>query len=130
MAIKPSLSDHLSWLEEYSLYEDAWNLLDMNPEAVNSRSDTASNSPTSTPTKARGSLVDFFADDNSQNTVSGQRDQNSHAEKEKRSMHLFGLTVFALTARPERGRSRGREAGRVSEGVRLSRSAHPLFQGT
>ena len=84
IATKPSLSDHLLWLEEHGLYEDAWNLLERNPEAVNSRSDTTSNSPTSTPTKTQGSLVDFFADDSSQNTISGQRDQNSHAEKEKR----------------------------------------------
>ena len=84
IATKPSLSDHLSWLEEHNLYEDAWKLLERNPEAVNSRSDTASNSPSSTPTKAPGSLVDFFADDNSQITISGQRNPHSQAEREKR----------------------------------------------
>ena len=84
IATKPSLADHFSWLEEHSLYEDAWNLLERSPEAVNSQSDSASDSLPSTPTKTQGSLVDFFADDSSQITVSGQRNPQSQAEKEKR----------------------------------------------
>ena len=84
IATKPSLSDHLAWLESHNLYEDAWNLLDRNPEAVHGQSDRASDSSSSTPTETQGSLVDFFADDSSQTTVSGQRNPNSQAEKEKR----------------------------------------------
>ncbi len=84
IATKPSLSDHLTWLDEHGLYEDAWNLLDRNPEAVHSQSDRASESLSSTPTQTQGSLVDFFADDSSQHTVSAQRNPNSQAEKEKR----------------------------------------------
>lgn len=84
IATKPSLSDHLSWLDCHGLYEDAWNLLDRNPEAVHGQSDRPSDSPSSTPTKTQGSLVDFFADDSSQTTLSGQRNPNSQAEKEKR----------------------------------------------
>ncbi len=84
IATKPSLSDHLSWLDSHNFYEDAWNLLNRNPEAVHGQSDRVSDSPSSTPTKTQGSLVDFFADDSSQTTVSGQRNPNSQAEKEKR----------------------------------------------
>ena len=84
IATKPSLSDHLAWLDEHGLYEDAWNLLDRNPEAARSQPDTASESASSTPTKTQGSLVDFFADDSSQTTVSGQQNPNWQAEKEKR----------------------------------------------
>lgn len=84
MATKPSLSDHLSWLDSHNLYEDAWNLLERNPEAVHGQSDKASDSPSNTPTKTQGSLVDFFADDSSETTASGQRNPNSQAEKEKR----------------------------------------------
>ena len=110
IATKPSLSDHLKWLEEHSLYEDAWNLLERNPEVVNSRSDTASNSPTSTPTKTQGSLVEFFADDSSQNTISGQRDQNSHAEKEKR--RIGDQWVKQLVSREDWSKA-GRICGQV-----------------
>ena len=84
IATKPSLSDHLSWLEKHALFEDAWNLLDRNPEAVYGQSDRASDSPSSTPTNTQGSLIDFFADDSSQTTLSGQRNPNSQAEKQKR----------------------------------------------
>ncbi|KAL9134067.1 MAG: hypothetical protein Q9175_004754 [Cornicularia normoerica] len=84
VATKPSLFDHLSWLEKHSLYEDAWNLLNRNPEAVHGQSDRASDSPSSTPTKTQGSLVDFFGDDSSQTTLSGQPNPNSQAEKAKR----------------------------------------------
>ena len=84
IATKPSISDHLSWLDEHGLYEDAWNLLDRNPEAAQDQSDRASDSLSSTPTKTQGSLVDFFEDDSSQNTVTAQRNPYSRAEKEKR----------------------------------------------
>lgn len=84
IATKPSLSDHLVWLDSHNLYEDAWNLLDRNPDAVYSQPDRASGSSPSTPTETQGSLVDFFADDSSQTTVSGQRNLNWQAEKEKR----------------------------------------------
>ena len=84
IATKPSLFDHLSWLDEHALYEDAWKFLDRNPEAINDQSDRASDSTSSTPTKTQGSLIDFFADDSSQTTIPGQRNMNSKAEKEKR----------------------------------------------
>lgn len=84
IATKPSLSDHFSWLDSHKMYEEAWNLLDQYPEAAYGQSDRASESLASTPTKAQGSLVDFFADDSSQTTTSANRNPNSQAEKEKR----------------------------------------------
>ena len=84
IATKPSLSDHFSWLDSHKMFEEAWNLLDRYPEAAYGQSDRASDSSISTPTKAQGSLVDFFADDSSQTTTSANRNPNSQAEKEKR----------------------------------------------
>ncbi len=84
IATKPSLSDHFSWLDSHRMYEEAWNLLDRHPEAAYGQSDRASESLNSTPTKAQGSLVDFFADDSSQTTTSANRNPHSQAEKEKR----------------------------------------------
>ena len=84
IATKPSLSDHLSWLDNHHMYEEAWKLLEQHPEAAYGRSDASSDSISSTPTQAQGSLIDFFADDSSQTTTAGQRGPLSQAEKEKR----------------------------------------------
>lgn len=90
LAVKRELSDHLEWLMKYEQYEDAWQLIDEHPEAVdNSTSDMQSlSSVPGTPTRggANGSLADFFAsDDSSQTTgVSALRAHNSIAQKEKR----------------------------------------------
>ena len=86
LATKPTISDHLLWLESHEKYEDAWKLLDAHPEAVSDIPDRAMDSAPSTPTRAQGSLVDFFADDSSQGTPSGHRNLNSQAEKEKRRL--------------------------------------------
>jgi len=84
IATKPSLSDHFSWLDTHHMYEEAWKLLEQHPEAAYGKSDATSDSISSTPTKAQGSLIDFFADDSSQTTIAGQRGPHSQAEKEKR----------------------------------------------
>ena len=84
IATKPSMSDHLSWLDSHHKYEEAWNLLDQYPEAAYSQSDRASDSVPTTPTKAQGTLIDFFDDDSSQTSSSGQRGPHSQAQKEKR----------------------------------------------
>lgn len=84
VATKPSLADHLHWLIDHALYEDAWRLLNQNSEAALGLCDQSSDSPSSTPTKAQGSLIDFFADDSSQTTISAHHNHNSQAEKEKR----------------------------------------------
>lgn len=84
LATKPTISDHLLWLDTHEKYEEAWRLLDSHPEAVSGVPDRGSDSSPSTPTKTQGSLVDFFADDSSQGTLSGSRSIYSQAEKEKR----------------------------------------------
>lgn len=110
IATKPSLFDHLSWLDSHGQYEDAWNLLDRNPEAVYGQSDRNPDSPPSTPSKTQGSLVDFFADDSSQTTVSGQRNPNSQAEKEKR--RIGGQWVQQLMSKEDWSKA-GRICGQV-----------------
>ena len=84
IATKPSASDHLLWLDSHQKYEEAWKLLDQHPEAAYSQADRASESVPSTPTKAQGSLIDFFKDDSSQSSTYGQQGPHSQAEKEKR----------------------------------------------
>lgn len=84
LATKPTLSDHFAWLDSHGMYEDAWKLLDRFPESVFDHSDKVLDSLPLTPTKIQGSLVDFFADDKSQTTISAQRGPNLQAEKEKR----------------------------------------------
>jgi len=84
LATKPTISDHLLWLDTHEKYAEAWKLLDSHPEAVSGIPDRGLDSSPSTPTKTQGSLVDFFADDSSQGTLSGSRNIHSQAEKEKR----------------------------------------------
>ncbi|KAL8999645.1 MAG: hypothetical protein Q9169_001605 [Polycauliona sp. 2 TL-2023] len=90
LATKPTLADHFNWLDTHAMYEQAWNLLDQHPEAAGDNSEASTESTPSTPTRApakgQGTLMDFFLDDKSQTTVSGsgQRNFNSHAEREKR----------------------------------------------
>ena len=88
LATKPTASDHLNWLESHAMYEEAWNLLDQHPEAVQDASEASSESTPSTPTrtsvKAQGTLMDFLADDSSQNVGPARGDFYSSAEREKR----------------------------------------------
>ena len=93
LATKPTISDHLSWLDNHGKFEEAWTLLDRHPEAVGPMSESSLSSAPSTPTKPRSSqqdllkaqtsLQDFFADDSSESAI-GSRDFHSHAQKEKR----------------------------------------------
>ena len=84
LATKPSIADHLAWLDGHAFFEEAWNLLDRYPEAVRGIPDSGDGSSPSTPTKVQGSLVDFFADDSSQSATLSNKNFNSQAEKEKR----------------------------------------------
>ena len=106
VATKPTLSDHFTWLVDHSMFEEAWNLLDRKPEVVNSQSDVAADSPSSTPNK--GSLVDFFADDSSLTAVS--KGNNSQAEKEKRRIGQRWLQQLISS---EDWSKAGKVAGRV-----------------
>ena len=84
LATKPTYADSYSWLVSHDKYEEAWNLLNQHPEAAGTQSESNLDSSPSTPTKTKGSLEDFFADDSSQTTVSAAKNFNSQAEKEKR----------------------------------------------
>lgn len=84
LATRTTLADHFSWLTNHARYGEAWDLLDRNPEVVNTLiGDSIDNIP-DTPLKTQGSLVDFFEDDSSETTTSARRDFNSQAEKHKR----------------------------------------------
>ena len=117
LATRPTITDHLIWLESHEKYEAAWNLLDTHPEAANTLQVESPESVPSTPTKARPnlneaqtSLVDFFADDGSQTTTSANRAFNSQAEKEKRRIGEKWLKQ--LTAHGDWTRA-GQVAGKV-----------------
>lgn len=93
LATKPTIADHLIWLDNHAKYEEAWILLDRHPEAAGTASESSLSSALSTPTKGRShqgsirgqpTLQDFFSDDRSDTTLSGPRDFNSHVQKEKR----------------------------------------------
>ena len=88
LATKPTRSDHLKWLVEHERYEEAWNELDIHPDAAGTVVDVAlERTPTastpSTPTKAQGNtLFDFF--DDSASSVGQSKNFYSQPEKEKR----------------------------------------------
>ena len=105
LATKPGPADNFSWLVSHNKYEEAWNLLDQHPEAVSNQSENTFDSAPSTPTKVKGSLQDFFADDSSQGTESVAKNWNSQAEKEKRRIgekwlqHLTSTKDWAKAGR-------------------------------
>jgi len=85
LAVKRDLADHLDYLCEHQRYKEAWELVEEHPEVITSHAERlqGDESP-STPSQARQSLADFFADeDQSQATTSG-RGFHSAVEKEKR----------------------------------------------
>jgi hypothetical protein len=107
VAVKRNLADRLQWLVEQKRYDDAWDLLDRNPEAAGTSQiddeegvmspDTPSKassmaqsggiaSPTPARARQENTLADFFADSASVSSTPGRkkRDKNSAAEKEKR----------------------------------------------
>ena len=105
LATKPGRADNFSWLVSHDKYEEAWNLLDRHPEAVGNHSENNFDSSPSTPTKIKGSLQDFFADDSSQGTASVAKNFNSQAEKEKRRIgekwlqHLTSINDWSKAGR-------------------------------
>lgn len=80
LGTKRDLSDHLYWLIERGKYEQAWGLLNDNPEILDAH-DGISEVP-STPTKAQHS--EDIRDDESIPESTMFRDTHSSAEKEKR----------------------------------------------
>lgn len=110
LAVKRDLSDHLSWLDSHGMYQKAWELIDEHPEAVTATSDRLSDSSPSTPNKAQASLLDFFADDNSQTTPSAGQAFNSAVEKEKRRI---GERWVQQLVKSEDWKTAGEVCGRV-----------------
>ena len=85
LAMKPTRADHISWLIEHEMYEEAWQEIDTHPEAATSAPESVDMGSTpSTPTRTQASttLYDFFEDTSS--SVKTRQDFNSQAEKEKR----------------------------------------------
>ncbi|KAF2835819.1 hypothetical protein M501DRAFT_997488 [Patellaria atrata CBS 101060] len=111
LAVKRDASDHLNWLLEHDNYKAAWELIDNHPEVISTPSSKQPDSTPSTPSKRGGSLVEFFADDNtSQETILGARAHNSAVEKEKR--RIGDLWVQQLVSAKD-WNTGGQVAGRV-----------------
>lgn len=117
LAVKRELSDHLEWLLEHQRYGDAWQLIDENPEAVDtSTTDSQSFSSTpSTPNKTgtNQSLADFFGSDSSSQATGvthALRAHNSAPQREKR--RIGDLWLQQLVAADEWERA-GEIAGKV-----------------
>jgi vacuolar protein sorting-associated protein 41 len=94
VALKRDLADRLHWLSKMGHYQQAWELLDQHPEAVDSTTEPSEVSSPTTPsktnsfvagqTKQTNSLAEFFADGGSLSSPSKKKGINSMAEKEKR----------------------------------------------
>lgn len=83
LATKRDLSDHLTWLVEREQYQQAWELLDENPDILADSLDGVVDSGVpSTPSKHPSGADDFFDDESVADTT--QRDLYSAVEKEKR----------------------------------------------
>lgn len=81
-AVKRDLTDRLAWLDTRGKYEEAWRLLDKHPEAAGPANEVV-DAVSDTAAKSQSSLGDFFADDRSSTTTTGQG-VISAAEQEKR----------------------------------------------
>ncbi|KAL1394198.1 vacuolar assembly protein-like protein [Phyllosticta capitalensis] len=114
IGVKRDLADHLSWLLEHKKYDEAWSLVNDHPDAIPPNStpveeNTTVSSPAST-IKRQGSMVDFFADDSSQTTLSAERIHNSAVDKEKR--RIGDLWLQQLVAAKD-WKTAGKVAGKV-----------------
>ena len=115
LAIKRDESDHLEWLLERQMYQQAWELIDLKPEVVDSSTAEQKSlaSGPSTPSKGarqEGSLADFFADDSRSDSTLGPRAHHSIAQKEKRRIADLWLQQLVNAQRWEEA---GGVAGRV-----------------
>ncbi|CAG7918531.1 unnamed protein product [Penicillium olsonii] len=94
VAVKRDLADRLAWLDMHGQYEEAWSLVDKHPEAAGSVPDV-SDIISEAAGRSQTSLGDFFADDRSSMTTTGQP-KVSAAEQEK--ARLGELWVKQLVA--------------------------------
>ena len=84
LAMKPTRTDHIAWLVEHEMYEEAWLELEAHPEAANTSTDTFDvKSGSSSPTRRQqnNTLYDFFDDTSSMSNK--KKDVFSQAEEEK-----------------------------------------------
>jgi hypothetical protein len=81
LATKCDLADHLAWLVQRQQYQNAWELLDENPDILASQEDM-SDRVASASTKQQASADDFYDDESVVETQ--QKNMYSAAEKEKR----------------------------------------------
>ncbi|KAJ5104095.1 hypothetical protein N7532_004624 [Penicillium argentinense] len=80
VAVKRDISDRISWLDSHGRYEEAWHLVDKNPEAVVSSLDLPE--VVSGSVRSQSSLGDFFDDDQS-SVITAGRAKTSAADREK-----------------------------------------------
>ncbi|KAI7458237.1 WD domain-containing protein [Hortaea werneckii] len=121
LAIKRDLNDHLKWLLDHEKFAEAWTLLEDHPEIVEVYGQDKSQHGSQPPTPSRGdrSLADFFADSDSQTTVSvtqsREAQQASASAKEKRRIgDLWLQQLVADEDWPEAGRVAGKVLGTSS----------------
>ncbi|KYK54835.1 hypothetical protein DCS_06796 [Drechmeria coniospora] len=80
LGTKRDLADHLAWLVEHEQYQQAWELLDENPDILAEKAADAA--APSTPSKRRTGTDDFYDDESV--AGSSQRNRLSPTELEKR----------------------------------------------
>lgn len=94
VALRRGLADRLQWLTKVGHYQQAWELLNQHPEAVESSTEASGVSSPNPPSKSgsmvaghgktTNSLADFFADSASLSSQFKIKNINSIVEKEKR----------------------------------------------
>lgn len=115
MAVKRDEGDRLEWLLERRMYQQAWELIDLKPDVVDSSTAEQKSfaSGPSTPSRGAmqdGSLADFFADDNHSQSTLGPRAHNSIPQKEKRRIADLWLQQLVNA---EKWEEAGKVAGQV-----------------
>lgn len=82
LGTKRDLADHLQWLVEHEQYQQAWELLDENPDIVATTPEKPIDAGPATPSARQAAVEDFFDGDSA--VASTQQDVHSQAIKEKR----------------------------------------------
>ncbi|KIH93864.1 vacuolar assembly protein [Sporothrix brasiliensis 5110] len=110
LATRRDLSDHLAWLLEHQEFQQAWELVNENPDAVPSYADRSSDLGTMTPdqsTQPTQASVDFYPD---AVLDALSREANAPAEREKRRIGELWIKEIVDTGDWERA---GQVAGKV-----------------
>lgn len=80
LATKRDLGDHLAWLLEHKKYQDAWELLDENPEVMVT-SERSDSSLTHSPDRNTSTTAEF--DEDASSVIDLHKQPNTPVEKEK-----------------------------------------------